>query len=206
MSTLYILPTSDSDIDSLSRIASSGGYYDKVDEEIGSENTADYIYDTSSEGAAATGYAKFGMADHGAESGTINWIKVWWYAQYNGDVDSINYVKPYCNNQLGSQQNVTSSWAWYSQQYMGDPNDGDAAWDWDKIDALVAGVYIAVTSDVGKGDNCSVIVACCVVEVDYTESALGAFDEINGVAASGFDEINSVSVENIDELLGVSSS
>jgi hypothetical protein len=148
-------------------ITGGGEHAGYVDEVVADD--ADYI--AASDFSNATFKDLFAYADHTTESGTINSVKIYArckYVQLGSSTTPHIHLCP-TSSVEGTAQNVTTSWAVYTQTWTTNPADS-AAWEWADIDALVAGIVGTVY---GAGDFVNWNYIWCsqfYIEVDYGDT------------------------------------
>jgi len=158
-----------------------------------SADDADYVNAFASNGVS-TATDKYNFPDHSAESGTINSVKLYARCKYEvlGGVVS-GYVKLNATSgTAGTQQNLTTSWAVYTQTWTTNPDDS-AAWEWSDIDALIAGITLNMSA-LDKGNTGNSYCSQFYVEVDYT--APTGWANIKNIRA-GTGSITATDVESI---------
>lgn len=159
MATLYLRPNAAGDETNLEhQYPDSDYHWDKVDEATPDEATT-CIYTHSGT------YLRdlYGLEDT-AETGTINWIKVWMRCFSNGANQGRGKTAISTGGTVydGSEEIVTWTWTDYSTQYTTNPKT-EATWTWEELNALQAGVSLYVGFSYGA--YCTQV----YIEVDYIQ-------------------------------------
>jgi hypothetical protein len=139
----------------------SGAHWDKVDEVTPDEGST-YV------GTYNSAYQRdlYNLADHIEGAGTINFVKVYARGKVTASPTQASLkiaVKSGATVAESSEKTITTSWANYSQQWDTNPNTG-AAWTWDEIDSLQAGITVRRCNASGEYTVCTQL----YVEVDYS--------------------------------------
>lgn len=178
MATETLRPNAAGDETSIGwQLPATGEHWEKVDEETPDEAST-YVrnYLTSYQRDLYNLPASSG-------SGTINFIKI--YFRCRQDTSGNFYAKPSLKSNStvtdGTEINLTTSWATYSEQWNTNPADGQA-WEWADIDALQIGVSLK-----GNGSY-NAFCTQIYVEVDYT----AVTEKSSSDTGSGADVVDSL--------------
>ena len=167
----------------------STAHYDKVDEDS-ADNDTTYVYCGGTESYRDL----YALPAHSVGSGTINSVKV--YVTCRRSASGVAYCRPSLRSNTtvtdGDEQEITGSYAVYSQQWNTNPANGN--WTWDDIDALQIGVVLR--NDGSSSVRCTQV----YVEIDYTPAA-GWIGKICGVTNPA--KIMGIPVANIVKVNGV---
>lgn len=168
----------------------SGSHYDKVDEAVADDSTT-YIYNTVTSYKTDT----FGIPNHTTETGTINYVKVYYkHLEANGQA-AYTKAAVYTHTTLyvGTAYNSGGSWAVSSHQWDTNPNTS-SAWTWDEIDALEIGVSGIATALPAYSNVTQVY-----VEVNYTTNVPPT---VTSVSSSNVEETTASCTGNITDIGG----
>lgn len=166
-----IRPTSNGDTIECTQYPATGYNYDKVDEEVQDGSTT-YV----STNTASWHVDLYNLADHTTETGTISKVSIF-VSAWHGGFSWVNYdwlklvIKTHSTVYSDSQQISGSSPSYRVTEYTTNPYTS-AAWTWDEIDALQAG--ISLYSDTNFAMYCTQV----FVRVYYTT---GAASEDNAI-------------------------
>lgn len=133
-------PTANGDeIDIETQFPALGEHWDKVDEETSDDDTT-YIQTDSNNWMEDL----FNITDHSTQTagGTINYVKVYIVARVTVNSTQTNayvHIKTNGTEYNGPSENLTTSYATYSNQWNVNPQTG-SAWTWSEIDALQIGI------------------------------------------------------------------
>ena len=96
-------------------------------------------------------------------SGPINYVKVYCHIKCDFQENGKVAIRTHSTEYYGPEEDLTTSWVTYSNQWNTNPNTG-SAWTWEELNDLEIGVALkgAVTED--RWVNCTQVYA----EVDYT--------------------------------------
>ena len=150
--------------------AACPNHYQNVDEETPDEDSTEVHEDNYGT------YIRdlYNIADHAVGSGTINFIKVYARCRAYGEPDQVSLkiaIKSGTGSgdpdtvSEGSEETVTTSFANYSHQWDTNPATS-AAWTWDEIDKLQAGIALRQAEHTAFG--WATVCTQVYVEVDYT--------------------------------------
>lgn len=161
--TLTLVPDGTGDSKTLSIFPNLGEVnWEDVDDPVGSpDDNATYVFATGR--SAGEKYDLYNLSDHTAETGTINFVRVYIRCKSAGGsgITARSKIKTNATVYTGAINNpVPTSWTDYSDDWDFNPFTL-VAWTWDEIDALQAGILIGWDGDTGY---CTQV----YVEVDYT--------------------------------------
>ncbi|MEE9365258.1 MAG: hypothetical protein V3W44_01095 [Dehalococcoidales bacterium] len=166
----------------------TGAHWDKVDD-VTSDNDSTYV--ETNKGQYEEDLYETG--NHTAV-GTINYVKVYMVARATGtpQQDSV-YVQLKTNGVEydGTPQQITTSYAPYSEQWTNNPQTGNP-WTWDEIDDLQIGIGMRTSRTTGSPSGKYTRSTQVYVEVNYTQSIYSSPGTITSVNLLSDDTVYSI--------------
>ena len=172
---------------------SSGGSYTEIDEVVADEDvTKVSVSDETVDDAWA-------LENHSAGSGTINSVAVYFRGRWQYKTGGWMRAEIYFNFSFyrGDSETLTESYVTYNHVWSQNPNTS-AAWTWDDIDALKAGIQMYSVAQAYT--HCTQV----YVEVDYTPAASSSIEADGPVAQVDIEAITGVVNADVETVAGVS--
>jgi hypothetical protein len=143
----------------------TGAHWDKVDEAV-SDGDGTYVQTNTS------GWEEdlYNVANPVTGSGTINYVKAYIVARSlatPAQTSAYVHIKTNGAEYNGTAQQVTTSYAPYSQQWNTNPQTG-SAWTWSEVNSLQAGAGLRRATATGAGGQRYTRLTQVYIEVNYT--------------------------------------
>lgn len=142
MSTLTLRPNAAGDATTLFK--KSGTYNWQMVDEASPDNDGSYVYVVAPVDGSNTKYDLYNLPDHTTETGTINYVRVYFRCRRIFNAASGNAwakIKTGGTEYIGSSKSLGMSYSNYYHQWNTNPKTG-VAWTWGDIDALQAGIQL----------------------------------------------------------------